>query len=89
MFWENVPNSIKLEKSWKNSAIIKQRESHLDLSCLNYWKAKIFSMKILKAATEKQFITHRGTTTLTSDFSSETVKARKQWSAIFKVTERL
>ena len=42
--------------------------------------------KILKATREKQQITYKGTPIrLSSDFSAETLQARKKWQDIFKV----
>ena len=42
--------------------------------------------QILKAAREKQQITHRGIPIrITADLSIETVKARKEWQGILKV----
>ena len=42
--------------------------------------------KILKAAREKQQITHKGIPIrLTADLSAETLQARRQWLDIFKV----
>ena len=45
-----------------------------------------YKEKILKAAREKQQITHKGTPIrLTADFSAETVQARREWHDILKV----
>ena len=42
--------------------------------------------KLLKAAREKQQITHKGTPIrLTADFSAETLQARREWHDILKV----
>ena len=42
--------------------------------------------KLLKAAREKRQITYKGTPTrLTTDFSAETLQARREWQDIFKV----
>ena len=42
--------------------------------------------KLLKAAREKQQITYKGTPIrLTTDFSAETLQARREWHDIFKV----
>ena len=42
--------------------------------------------KMLKANTEKRNLKYKGTNiTMTTDFSSETMKARKQWGHILKV----
>ena len=42
--------------------------------------------KILKATREKQQITYKGTPIrLSSDFSTETLQARREWHDIFKV----
>ena len=41
---------------------------------------------MLKANTEKRNLKYKGTNiTMTTDFSSETMKARKQWGHILKV----
>ena len=41
---------------------------------------------ILKAAREKQLVTYRGVPIrLSSDFSKETLQARKDWQEIFKI----
>ena len=45
-----------------------------------------YKEKILKAAKEKQQITHKGIPIrLTADFSAETLQARREWQDIFKV----
>ena len=45
-----------------------------------------YKEKILKAAREKQQMTHRGIPRrLTADFSAETLQARRDWQDIFKV----
>ena len=42
--------------------------------------------RILKAAREKQQVTHKGTPIrLSADFSAETLQARREWHNIFKV----
>ena len=41
--------------------------------------------RILKAPGEKQRVTYRGTTSLSSDFSAETLQARRECHDIFKV----
>ena len=42
--------------------------------------------RILKAAREKQQVTHKGNTIcLTADLSAETLLARREWQDIFKV----
>ena len=42
--------------------------------------------KILKATSEKQQITYKGTPImLSADFSTETLQARREWHDIFKV----
>ena len=47
-----------------------------------------YKEKILKAAREKQQITHKGISIrLTADFSAETLQARREWHNIFKVTK--
>ena len=45
-----------------------------------------YKEKILKAAREKQQITHKGIPIrLTADLSAETLQARREWHDIFKV----
>ena len=45
--------------------------------------------RIIKAATEKQQITHKGTSIrLSADFSAETLQVRREWHNIFKVMKR-
>ena len=45
-----------------------------------------YKEKILKAAREKQQITHNGIPRrLTADLSAETLQARREWQEIFKV----
>ena len=45
--------------------------------------------KILKLAREKQSLSYKGTPTkLSDDFSIETLQARREWQAIFKVLKR-
>ena len=45
-----------------------------------------YKEKILKAAREKQQVTHKGIPIrLTADLSAETLQARRQWQDIFKV----
>ena len=45
-----------------------------------------YKEKILKAAREKQQITHKGIPIrLTADLSAETLQARREWQDIFKV----
>ena len=44
---------------------------------------------MLKAAREKQQITHKGIPIrLTADLSAETLQARREWQDIFKVMEK-
>ena len=45
--------------------------------------------RILKATREKQVVTYRGAPIrLSSDFSTETLQARREWHEIFKVMKR-
>ena len=45
-----------------------------------------YKEQLLKAAREKQQITYKGIPLrLTVDFSTETLQARREWEAIFKV----
>ena len=45
--------------------------------------------RILKAAREKQSINYKGTSIrLSADFSTETLRARREWQEIFKVLKR-
>ena len=41
--------------------------------------------RILKAAREKKFVTYKGVTRLSADFSKETLQARRHWQEIFRV----
>ena len=44
--------------------------------------------RILKAAGEKELVTHRGVPIrLSADFSKETLQARRDWQEIYKVIE--
>ena len=48
-----------------------------------------YKEKILKAAREKQKITHKGIPIrLSADFSAETLQAGREWQNIFKVMKR-
>ena len=48
-----------------------------------------YKEQILKAAREKQQITHRGIPIrITADLSAETLQARRGWQDIFKVLKR-
>ena len=48
-----------------------------------------YKQNILKAAREKQQITHKGIAIrLTADLSSETLQARREWQDIFKVMKQ-
>ena len=45
-----------------------------------------YKEKVLKAAREKQHITHKGTPIrLSAGFSAETLQDRREWQDIFKV----
>ena len=45
-----------------------------------------YKEQILKAAKEKQQVTHKGIPIrLTAEFSAETLQARREWQDIFKV----
>ena len=45
-----------------------------------------YKERILKAAREKQLVTYKGTRIgLSTDFSTETLQARRAWHKIFKV----
>ena len=45
--------------------------------------------RILKAAKEKQQVTHKGNPIcLTADLSAETLQARREWQDIFKILKR-
>nr|KAF6392626.1 hypothetical protein mPipKuh1_007815 [Pipistrellus kuhlii] len=46
-------------------------------------------VRILKAARERQKVTYKGTPIrLTTDFSTETYQARREWDEIYKVMQR-
>ena len=55
---------------------------HINKTDKNYLKEKI-----LKVTREKQQITYKGIPIRSSNFSSETLKARQAWHDIFKVTK--
>ena len=58
----------------------KHAKTHIKLSKIKYTE------QILKAAREKQQITHKGIPIrLTADLSAETLQVRRKWQDIFKV----
>ena len=64
---------------------INQRRSMLRYILTTLTKIK-YKEKILKAAREKQQITYKGIPiSSSSDFSAETLQARREWQDIFKV----
>ena len=68
-----VPNRINPRRNMPRHILIK-------LSKIEYKE------NILKAAREKQQITHKGIPTrLTADLSAETLQARREWQEIFTV----
>jgi len=70
---QRVPNRINLKRNTPRHVLIK----------LTKIKHK---EQILKAAREKQQITHKGISIrITSDFSMEALKARREWQDILKV----
>ena len=70
---QRVPNRINLRRNTPRHILIK-------LSKIKYKE------NILKAAREKQQITHKGIPIrLTSDLSAETLQARREWQDILKV----
>ena len=70
---QRVPYRINLRRNMPRHILIK-------LSKIKYKE------NILKAAREKQQITHKGTPIrLTADLSAETLQARREWQDIFKV----
>ena len=73
---QRVPYRINPRRNMPRHILIK-------LSKIN------FKEKILKAAREKQQITHKGIPIrLTADHSAETLQARREWQDIFKVMKR-
>ena len=68
-----VPNSINPRQNTPRHIVIKlMKIKHKE--------------QILKAAKEKQQITHKGIPTrITADLSIETLQARREWQDIFKV----
>ena len=70
---QRVPYRINPRRNMPRNILIK-------LSKITYKE------KILKAAREKQQVTHKGIPIrLTADLSAETLQARRQWQDIFKV----
>ena len=70
---QRVPQRINTRKNTQRHTLIK-------LSKIKYKE------QILKAAREKQQITHKGILIrLTADISVETLQARREWQDIFKV----
>ena len=70
---QRVPNRVN---AWQNTA----RHILLKLTKIKH------KQKILKAAKEKQQITHKGIPIrITADLSTETLQARREWWDIFKV----
>ena len=70
---QRVPHRINPRRNMPRHILIK-------LSKIKYKE------KILKAAKEKQQITHKGIPIrLTADISAETLQARREWQDIFKV----
>ena len=69
---QRVPNRINLKRNTPRHVLIKLKKiKHKE--------------QILKAAREKQQITHKGISIrITSDFSMEALKARREWQDILK-----
>uniref|UniRef100_A0A8D1ALS5 L1 transposable element RRM domain-containing protein n=1 Tax=Sus scrofa TaxID=9823 RepID=A0A8D1ALS5_PIG len=81
---ENVPNlkdtDIKIQEAQR--APKKLHPNRPTPRIINIAKVK---ERILKAAREKQSINYKGTPIRGSDFSTETLQARREWQDIFKV----
>ena len=87
---ENCPNMGKeivnqAQESQRVPYRINPRRNMPRHILINLSKVK-YKEKILKAAREKQQITHKGIPIrLTTDLSRETLQARREWQDIFKV----
>ena len=66
----------------------KPKEKHARHILIKVTKTK-HKERILKAARQKQRVTHKGNPIhLTADLSAETLQARREWQDIFKVLKR-
>jgi len=65
---------------------VKHPKTHINQINKIQTNIKIFKEQILKAAREKQQITHKGIPIkITADLSTETLQARREWQDILKV----
>ena len=65
---------------------MKHPKTHINQINKIQTNIKIFKEQILKAAREKQQITHKGIPIkITADLSTETLQARREWQDILKV----
>ena len=99
--WENIwrDNGWKIPLHGKETVTQVQEAQRVPYrinpkrNTLRYMVIKMTKIKdkerIIKAATEKQQITHKGTSIrLSADFSAETLQVRREWHNIFKVMKR-
>nr|KAF6382552.1 hypothetical protein mPipKuh1_008914 [Pipistrellus kuhlii] len=71
-----VPSKMNLRRPMPKHIIIKLANTN-------------DKIRILKAARERQKVTYKGThIRLTTDFSTETYQARREWDKIYKVMQR-
>lgn len=87
---ENLPYlaediNLQIQEAEQTQTGWTQRNPHKKLPQFNFLKTKDKKKKkILKAAREKRHPTYTGKTTWMTDFSSETMEARKEWHNIFQ-----
>ena len=87
---ENFPNMgkeivNKVQEGWRVPYRINPRRNMPRHILIKLSKIE-YKENILKAAREKQQITHKGIPTrLTADLSAETLQARREWQEIFTV----
>ena len=87
---ENVPNKekkivIQVQEAQRVQYRINKRRNKPRHILIKLTKTK-HKKRILKAAREKQQVTHEGNPiSLKADLSAETLQARRKWQDIFKV----
>ena len=91
---ENFPNLVKALDMQVQEAQRVPNKRDAKRSTLRYIIIKMQKVKdkerILKAAREKQLVTYGGVPIrLSSDFSKETLQARREWQEIFKVMKSM
>ena len=90
MVTENFPNWVKKKETQVQEAETVPNKLKPKRPTLRHIITKMARLKdkerILKAAREKQVVTYKGAPIrLTSDYSTETFQARRDWHEIFKV----